>query len=253
MNKILITICGRAGSKGFANKNLKVFLDNPLCYYTLASAFDFKDRCGATVDICLNTDSIPLKELILEKYPEVIPIERPIELSGDTVPKMAVFQQSLKYMEQKFKTHYDYLIDLDITSPLRQIDDVLGAYNLKLSHPESGLVFSGCSSRRNPYFNMVKKEGDFVTKAINNAEYTSRQQAPEIFDLNASIYVFQRDFLITNTSGILWETNCLLYKMEDTAVLDIDSEEDFELMQIVANYLFTKKKNFSAVKEKIRK
>ena len=34
MKRVLITICGRAGSKGFKNKNLKTFLDKPLVYYT---------------------------------------------------------------------------------------------------------------------------------------------------------------------------------------------------------------------------
>ncbi len=38
MKKLLITICGRAGSKGFKNKNLKTFCGRPLVYYSLAAA-----------------------------------------------------------------------------------------------------------------------------------------------------------------------------------------------------------------------
>ena len=34
MNRLLITICGRAGSKGFKNKNLKTFCGHPLVYYS---------------------------------------------------------------------------------------------------------------------------------------------------------------------------------------------------------------------------
>ena len=37
MNRLLITICGRAGSKGFKNKNLKVFCGKPLVYYSLSA------------------------------------------------------------------------------------------------------------------------------------------------------------------------------------------------------------------------
>ena len=33
---ILFTICGRAGSKGFKNKNLKSFIGCPLVYFSLA-------------------------------------------------------------------------------------------------------------------------------------------------------------------------------------------------------------------------
>ncbi len=252
MKNVLITICGRAGSKGFKNKNLKTFLDKPLVYYTLSSAFDFKQRVeNAKVDICLNTDSEILEKLVLDKYPEVFAIKRPQELSGDVVPKMAVFQQSLAFMEKTQGKTYDYLIDLDITSPLRQIDDVLGAYKMKLEKPDAGLVFSACGSRRNPYFNMVKQVGDHVEKVIESP-FTARQQAPDIYDLNASIYVFNTDFLKTNTTGILWETKCLVYLMQDTAVLDIDSEEDFEMMQLIGGYLFNNIQGFKAVRENIR-
>ena len=253
MKKVLITICGRAGSKGFKNKNLKTFLEKPLVYYTLASAFNFADTVeNAQVDVCLNTDSQLLADLVLEKYPEVHFIPRPEELGGDVVPKMAVFQQSLSYMEDKQGYSYDYLIDLDITSPLRQIHDVLGAYKMKLEREDAGLVFSGCPSRRNPYFNMVKEVGDHVEKVIESP-FTARQQAPAIYDLNASIYVFETEFLRTNKTGILWETKCLLYPMRDTAVLDIDSEEDFEMMQLIGGYLFANVDGFKAVKDKIRK
>ena len=43
MKRVLITVCGRAGSKGFRNKNLKTFCGQPLVYYTLAAASLF---CG---------------------------------------------------------------------------------------------------------------------------------------------------------------------------------------------------------------
>ena len=36
--RLLISVCGRAGSKGFANKNLKTFCGHPLVYYTLSAA-----------------------------------------------------------------------------------------------------------------------------------------------------------------------------------------------------------------------
>ena len=252
MNNILITVCGRAGSKGFKNKNLKVFLDKPLVYYTLSAAFSFKNKAENTqVDICLNTDSKLLESLVLEKYPEVFSIKRPKELCGDVVPKMAVFQQSLDYMEKTQRKFYDFVIDLDITSPLRQIDDVLNAYKLKLERRDAGLVFSACNSRRNPYFNMVKVVDDHVEKVIESP-FTARQQAPAIYDLNASIYVFEADFLKSNTTGILWDTKCLVYLMQDTAVLDIDSEEDFEMMQLIGGYLFKNVEGFKAVRDNIR-
>ena len=40
--EVLITICGRAGSKGAKNKNFRLFLGKPLIYYTIKSAKLFK-------------------------------------------------------------------------------------------------------------------------------------------------------------------------------------------------------------------
>lgn len=251
-DKLLITICGRAGSKGFRNKNLKTFCDKPLVYYTL-SAIDLfrKARHDIEVDVCLNTDSDLLANLVLSAYPEVEYLPRGEALGGDAVPKMAVFQDSLHRMEEKHGYHYDYLMDLDITSPLRTLTDMNNAYDKKASRDDLDLVFSVTDSRRNPYFNMVANCGDHVEKVIASP-YTARQQAPEIYDVNASMYVFRRDFLANNKTGILWDGKIDIIKMKDTAVLDIDSEEDFVLMQFIAKYLYEQYPEFAEIRDNIR-
>ncbi len=56
--KILFTVCGRAGSKGFKNKNLKEMNGIPLVYYTLAVIRLFKDNhSDDCITVALNTDS----------------------------------------------------------------------------------------------------------------------------------------------------------------------------------------------------
>lgn len=253
MEKLLITICGRAGSKGFKNKNLKVFCEKPLVYYTLSAASLFKAaRPDVQVDICLNTDSQALADLVAVKYPEVVFLPRGEALGGDTVPKMAVFQDSLARMEEKNGCTYDYVMDLDITSPLRTAKDVQNAFEMKAARPDLDLVFSVTESRRNPCFNMVQDCGDHVEKGIDNATYTARQQAPVFYDVNASIYVFRRDFLANNTTGILWDGKIGVSKMLDTGVLDIDSEEDFLLMEVIAGHLFKTLPEFAQVRDNIR-
>lgn len=253
MEKVLITVCGRAGSKGFKNKNLKVFCGQPLVYYSLSAAKLFAAaRPDVAVDIALNTDSPMLREVVADRYPEVYQVARPEELCGDTVPKMAVFQQTLAEMEQKKDIHYDYLIDLDITSPLRRAEDVVGAFAEKERRPDLDLVFSVAPARRNPWFNMVKLCGDHVEKVIESP-FTARQQAPAVYDLNASIYVFQRDFLAQNKTGILWDGACGIFEMYDTGILDIDCEEDYQLMEVIATHLYKNDAAFGKVKEQIRK
>ncbi len=253
MKNVLITICGRAGSKGFKNKNLKEFLGYPLSYYSLACAQLFKEQCkDAAVDICINTDSDLLIDVVKKGCPDIEVLWRKEELCGDVVPKMAVFQDSLTRMEQLHNKQYNYLIDLDITSPLRQVQDVLGTYEEKVARPDLDLVFSVVPSRRTPYMNMAKLVDDHVERVIEHS-FTARQQTPPVFDLNASIYVFEREFLKTNETGFLWDGKCGIYKMFDTGVLDIDSEEDFELMIAIGGHLFSALPGFKAVKQAVEK
>lgn len=252
MKRLLITICGRAGSKGFKNKNLKTFCDKPLVYYTLAAACLFKSRRpDVAVDICLNTDSELLVEIVKAKYPEVTYIPREAALCGDTVPKMAVFQHSLREMERKTGRTYDYLMDLDITSPLRTAQDVENAFDTKDARRDLDLVFSVTEARRNPWFNMVKEAGDHVEQVICSP-FTARQQAPAVYDVNASIYVFERDFLASNTDGMLWSGKIGVSVMMDTGIIDIDSEADFKLMEAIGAHLYAELPAFAAVRDNIR-
>ena len=83
MKRLLITICGRAGSKGFKNKNLKNFCGKPLVYYSLSAAELFiKKHPELEIDVALNTDSEDLARLVAAEYPEVIYLPRGAELGG---------------------------------------------------------------------------------------------------------------------------------------------------------------------------
>lgn len=250
--RLLITICGRAGSKGFANKNLKTFCGKPLVYYSLSAALLFaQNHPELHIDLALNTDSQPLADLVAARYPEVAYLPRGAALGGDRVPKMAVYQDSLARMEEKNGAPYDWLMDLDITSPLRTAADIENAFAQKVTRPDLDLVFSVTDARRNPWFNMVKVVNDHVEQVIQS-EFTGRQQAPEVFDVNASIYVFARDFLANNTDGMLWRGKIGVSVMMDTGIIDIDSEADYLLMEAIAQHLYARYPAFAQVRDHIR-
>ena len=173
------------------------------------------------------------------------------ELGGDRVPKMAVYQDSLHRMEERTGQPYDWYMDLDITSPLRTESDIENAFAKKQSRDDLDLVFSVCEARRNPWFNMVKTVDDHVEQ-VCKSEFTGRQQAPDVYDVNASIYVFKRDFLATNTDGMLWRGKISISVMMDTGIIDIDSEHDYLLMEAIAQHLYAHYPEFAAVQENIR-
>lgn len=251
--KILFTLCGRAGSKGVKGKNARDFLEVPLVWYSLANITLFMERYGSGDDIkvVLNTDSDPLKDLVLSvKDVPVAIINREKCLAGDKVPKVAVILDSLKKAEEAFTCKFDMVVDLDITSPLRTVEDVKNAIERKAHRNDVDVVYSVALSRRNPYFNMVKEEDGFFCKAIPS-NFTTRQEAPVFYDMNASIYAYSPDALRNKEHATFFNSNCDAVVMQDTGVLDIDSEEDYELMQVIAKYLFENNEGFKEVYRKV--
>lgn len=246
---ILFTICGRAGSKGIKNKNIKDFCGYPLPFYT-ASAIDLYKKKNPYIncDIVLNTDSKDLINMFTEKLNiKVEVIERKEELGLDNTPKIAVISNCLEVMKKRKSDNYDMVVDLDITSPLRTVDDVNKLVQKKIES-NADVVFSVTDSRRNPYFNMVKK-GENGYERVITSNFNARQEAPEIFDVNASVYAYSPKFLESGKG--IFDGRCDIIKMMDTAVLDLDHENDLELMQLIAEYLFNTKIEFAEVRDNI--
>lgn len=243
--KVLFTICGRAGSKGIRNKNIREFLDKPLPLFTISAIDLFLKNCPEVeADIALNTDSEELISIVENNgMRKVSIVPRKQALAGDTVGKLDVIRDTMLEMEQRSGA-YDMVIDMDLTSPLRQDGDLEKVYKEQKTGKWDA-VFTVADSRRNPYFNMVTYvEGEGYKKVIAS-DFTARQQAPEIFDMNASIYAYAPEFL-RNTKSI-FDGKCGIVKMYDTAILDLDHESDFELMELVARYLFDSKPDFTAI------
>lgn len=244
--RILFTICGRAGSKGVKNKNIKDFLGKPLAYYTV-SAIDLflkKTDMDLTVDAVVNSDSPELLKLLSENPKMKIEcIERKPELGGDTVGKIDVINNCLDIMQKRHNVQYDIVVDLDITSPLRTAKDI---DNVIKTHIEKkpDVTTTVAPARRNPYFNQLKKTEKGFKKVIES-NYTARQQAPELFDMNASIYAYSPAFLAENKGVLSGYCECVV--MEDTGILDIDHENDFKLMEVIGKYFFEAKEEFKQI------
>jgi CMP-N,N'-diacetyllegionaminic acid synthase len=234
---ILFTVCGRAGSKGFKNKNLKELNGVPLVYYTLAAIKAYVDAHPENnVQIAINTDSPELIEVInnQKSLNNIIFVERKADHAGDSAPKVAVIQDTYKALSKK--TAFDVIVDLDITSPMRRLEDIENIIAEYSSDCNYDVVFSVVKARRSPYFNMVeKKETSYYGKICSSA-FTARQQAPQSYEMNASIYAYSPRFLSSVIEKTILDYNCGIVEMEDYLVLDIDSEYDFKMMVMLYRF-----------------
>ncbi len=241
--RILFTVCGRAGSKGIKNKNFRDFLGKPLLFYTFDVIGAYKKKHpDILADVALNTDSPEMMSLVREHIEApVIFVERKPELAGDTVAKIPVIADTMEEVEGQTGNQYDMVVDCDITSPLRTVQDIENLVETK-SKEDWDVVFSVVEARRNPYFNMVKLEEDGRAVLVNPSNFTARQQAPKIYDMNASLYAYSPEFL--RSGKHMFEGRCGIIEMMDTGILDLDHEHDFELMQAVAKYMLDKSSTF---------
>ena len=225
--RTLCTICARSGSRGVPNKNIKILCGKPLLAYTIDYAkdsdlFDF---------IVVSTDSQEISDLS-NKLGVDSWFLRPKELSLDYSPKIPVIRHALKQSERKLKTEFKTIVDLDVTSPLRNRQDVEKC--LEYFHKGNfDNMITGSASRRNPYFNMVeiKDSGIPVLSKKLDVSPKSRQEAPRVFDLNASIYIWKREVLIKEDNLITTKTG--FYEMPEERSYDIDSSLDWQIVEML--------------------
>jgi CMP-N,N'-diacetyllegionaminic acid synthase len=222
--EILCTICARSGSKGLKNKNFLKIKGKTLLSHTLSQAIKIKK----INNIIISSDSNKIKKI---KNKKIIHLVRSKKLSGNKIGKLAVIRNALNNAEKIFKKKFDTVIDLDVTSPLRKLSDINSAINLFYKKNYNNLI-TICEARKNPYFNMVEKKKnkiDLVKK--KNIFFKSRQAAPKVYELNASIYLWKRKYLLKNDN--LFSNKTVYYKMPYNRSIDIDNLTDYNFVKFL--------------------
>ena len=227
---ILCTICVRGGSKGVKNKNIKKIKNKPLVCHTIEQAIKSKIfKC-----IVVSSDSDKVLNVVKRNGIKDL-IKRPKKLAIDASPKIPAIRHCLVEMEKKYNKKFDLIIDLDATSPLRKISDIKNALK-KLILEDSDNLFTVCPSRRNPYFNTVEFKNNKIQPVKKlMKQITSRQNAPIVYDMNASIYIWKRKILLN--SDTVFQKKTSVYIMPEERSLDIDTPLDFKIV----NFLLCKK------------
>ena len=229
--KVLVTICARGGSKGILGKNIKLLDGKPLIYYTIEIAKQFQKKYPE-VEIILSTDSDEIAK-VTKAYGLTTDYRRPDSLAGDAVGKIDAIQDVLNWVEEKNQCKYDYILDMDVTSPLRNLKDLISAFDIIQTNDEAVNLFSVSPSNRSPYFNMVeqKENGFFAQVKKPNGLVLSRQSASKVYDLNASFYFYKRVFFDLGYKGAITDKS-LIYEVPHIC-FDLDHPIDFEIISFL--------------------
>jgi CMP-N-acetylneuraminic acid synthetase len=192
-------------------------------------AKQLREKFDAKISVSTDSDAI---KLIAEKVGVLTSYTRPDYLATDAAGKADTIKDLLLYEESLVNIKYDYILDLDVTSPLRTLEDLERSFEILKNNKEALNLFSVNDAARNPYFNMVEKNNSgfySLVKTKSDGSIMTRQSAPKVYDMNASFYWYRRSFFESNFNTAITNKS-LIYKMNHTC-FDLDHPIDFLFME----------------------
>jgi len=214
--KVLAIIPARGGSKGLPRKNILNLNGKPLIAWTIESSLKSKYIAKTIV----SSDDDEILE-ISKKYGAGI-LKRPKELATDTASSEVVVKHAIESINENF----DYIILLQPTSPLRDVENINNAFE-NLFEEDATALISVCKID-NKILKAFKKNKDGFIEGISNNEYPfkRRQDLPKTFISNGAIYIVKVDKFLENNSFLTDKT--ISYMMNEIESIDIDSMKDLE-------------------------
>ncbi len=234
MTNILLTICARGGSKGLPGKNVKIIAEKPLIAYSIVTAAKFVEAYVGKAAMTLSTDSEEIRAIAAQHGLQTDYL-RPPSFATDSISKTPALNDVLLYEEKRHDLRFDLLIDLDVTSPLRTVEDLNHAIKVIENDDEAINLVTVNAAHRNPYFNMLEQQenGYYGVSKKPDVPFYSRQQAPKVYDMNSSFYIFKRKYFEGNYNGSL-NDRTMIYEIPHLC-FDVDSLDDFEYLEYLIN------------------
>jgi len=222
----LAIIPARSGSSEIKNKNIKLFKNKPLIYYSIKSALESK----IFDNIFLSTNS--------QKYADIgktcgaeVPFLRPENISKDTSPAHEYIFHALESFKKNNKK-FDYFAILQPTSPLRTFKDIKNSAEILIKENLTSVV-SVCESDY-PLEYFKKLPEDLNLYDFNNNICNNRQELEKSYRINGAIYICKVDDYLKNKN--FYGKSSKAYVMSKYKSIDIDTEIDFA----IAEFLYEK-------------
>ncbi len=217
-------ISARSGSKGLPDKNIKELLGKPLMAYSIEAAIDSK----LFSTVMVSTDS--------EKYAEIgklfgaeVPFLRSERTSSDTASSWDAVEEVLQGYESR-GISFDTLCLLQPTSPLRNFQDIEGAYNVFLEKNAKAVL--SFTELEHPVEWCGKIDDSLCIENFRSeTRGGQRQSMSKTYRPNGAIYIvsvpeFRKD-------RNLYRAGSFAYIMPKERSVDIDTEFDFEYAEFL--------------------
>lgn len=218
-------IPAKSNSKGLKNKNIKIFNNKPLIYWTIKAANESKKISNFLV----STDSKKIKK-IAKRYKANVPFLRPKRLSRFNTPMIEVVKHAYKFYKK-----FDAVVLLQPTSPLRDYRDIDNACKIfEKSKADSLIAVNQLKHTSNPEQVFILKK-NFLKYKSNKKKETIRQKKKIYYSSNGSaIYITKVKYIKKFIVG----GKIVPFFMPKIKSIDIDDAEDFKIAELISKKKF---------------
>jgi CMP-N,N'-diacetyllegionaminic acid synthase len=222
--KILAVIPARGGSKRVPRKNLRPILGKSLLDRSIEVALQSRyiDR------LIVSSEDAEIIEAA-KKAGADVPFVRPAEFSQDTSSGMQPVIHAVESLPE-----YDYVLLLQVTTPLRDVHDIDNALEFCLNQ-NANFCVSVKEVSESPYWMFKINDENKLVSLLAEKIPSRSQDLPLVTILNGAVYIANTTSFLKSKTFLTEET--LGYKMSREHSLDIDTEAD---MQSYEHYLKTK-------------
>jgi N-acylneuraminate cytidylyltransferase len=226
IDKYLVVIPARGGSKGIPRKNIKLLNGKPLIHYTIEAAQSIFD----STRICVSTEDFEINA-IAKQTGLSYTYKRPEKLATDTSSSREVILDVIEhYQNQGLK--FETVILLQPTSPFRTSNHILEAIKL-YEYSECEMVVSVKETKCNPYFNLLEENELGNLELSKKGNFTSRQSAPKAYEYNGAIYIFSKETIQSKQFSEFERIK--KYEMSTIDSVDLDEPLDWKLAELIFN------------------
>jgi CMP-N,N'-diacetyllegionaminic acid synthase len=220
--KILAIIPMRGGSKRLPDKNTRLLCGNPLAYYTIREARKSKyiDKLIALTDdknaagICTAAG--------------ISVVNEPVELAQDNSLVVYALKYAIEHLGNQY--HPTEIMLLQVTSPLRLVEDIDGVVEQYIKEPCDSVV-SVCETEH-PIEWMYRLDNHKMIPIIADADKVQRSQdASKVYRLNGAVYITKRDIIVKENRIRGSDTRAYIMPWERS--VDIDNAQDFQMAEIL--------------------
>jgi len=214
MTKIAALVPMKHHSQRVPEKNYRELGGVPLYHHILGTLLQVPE-----IDlICVDTDSMVIKDGLAQDFPVIKVIDRPLDLRADDISMNRILEHDMSLIQA------EYYLQTHSTNPLLRAETISRAIRTFLDigdHYDS--LFSVTRLQKRLY--------DQAGRALNHnpAELLQTQDLPPLYEENSCIYLFSGECL--KKTGHRIGASPYLFEIDSAEAWDIDTLLDFKVVE----------------------